>query len=216
MSSWFIRRANVTAGGGPEPTPGRLPAGYTELAYLQSDGNQYINTGIVPTAATDVTIDMQITSISVSRYILGRYKSNGQFYLYVGGNASTPYFQFAWSSIYANYTGSTIDTNRHVIRLYSDGSTSHLNIDGSDVFNRTTVDHSGNTLPLTLFRGGDNTVYGGMPQKIWSAVVKNNGVKVMELVPAKRIADDVVGMYDLVSGTFLTNAWSGSFLYGEL
>ena len=216
MSSWFIRRANVAAGSGDEPTPGRLPAGYTELAYLQSDGNQYINTGIVPTAATDVTIDMQITSIGVSKYILGRYKSNGQFYLYIAGNASTPYYQFAWSSAYANYSGSVIDTDRHVIRLYSDGSTSHLNIDGSDVFNRTTVDHSGNTLPLTLFRGGDSMVRAGMPQKIWSAVVKNNGVKAMELVPAKRNSDNEVGMYDLVSDSFLTNAGSGTFNYGEL
>ena len=37
-----------------------------------------------------------------------------------------------------------------------------------------------------------------------------------EICPAKRDSDDVVGMYDLVSNTFFTNAGSGSFSYGEL
>lgn len=40
--------------------------------------------------------------------------------------------------------------------------------------------------------------------------------QVMDLVPAKRNSDDVVGMYDLVSGSFLTDANGGSFGYGEL
>lgn len=41
MSSWFIRRANVVNSAG-----GRLPAEFTELAYIEDTGTQYINTGL--------------------------------------------------------------------------------------------------------------------------------------------------------------------------
>lgn len=37
-----------------------------------------------------------------------------------------------------------------------------------------------------------------------------------DLIPAMRDLDSVVGMYDLVSNTFLTNAGSGTFNYGTL
>ena len=43
-----------------------------------------------------------------------------------------------------------------------------------------------------------------------------NGTSMLDLVPALRKADSVVGMYDLVSGSFLTDANGGSFGYGEL
>lgn len=74
MSSWFIRRANVTAGGGPEPTPGRLPAEFTELAYLQSDGNQYINTGIAGGVDTlEITCDFKWSTFTAYGAVYGNY-----------------------------------------------------------------------------------------------------------------------------------------------
>lgn len=51
MSSWFIRRANVVYSAG-----GRLPAGFTELEYIQGSGSQYIDTGIYPTQNIEVEL----------------------------------------------------------------------------------------------------------------------------------------------------------------
>jgi hypothetical protein len=42
---------------------------------------------------------------------------------------------------------------------------------------------------------------------------KSNALK-CDLVPCYRKADGVIGMYDLVSGAFFTNAGSGSFTKG--
>ena len=47
-----------------------LPAGYTQLTYIESSGTQYINTGIVPKASTRVVCDFQFSS--VPDYEIGR------------------------------------------------------------------------------------------------------------------------------------------------
>ena len=52
--------------------------------------------------------------------------------------------------------------------------------------------------------------------KLWSAKFYSSGNMVMDLVPAMRDSDSVVGMYDIVGNTFLTNAGFGTFNYGTL
>ena len=55
--------------------------GYTEIEYIESNGTQYIDTGVVPTANTD--IDMTCRAVSNGGYILNKlqldttYKYNG-------------------------------------------------------------------------------------------------------------------------------------------
>ena len=43
---------------------------------------------------------------------------------------------------------------------------------------------------------------------------RRNGVDLLELIPCYRKSDNVIGMYDLVSGTFFTNAGTGTFTKG--
>lgn len=127
-------------------------------------------------------------------------------------------FQFAWSCPYT--TGSKyVDTNRHTIRLFSDGTTSYMYIDGENCGSKATADHSSNTYSLLLFRGAEgNTVKTGSGQKIWSCKMTNTSTNetLLDLVPAMRNSDNEVGFYDLVGNTFLTNAGSGTFSYGTL
>ena len=44
--------------------------------------------------------------------------------------------------------------------------------------------------------------------KLWD---RHSGILILDVVPAKRLADDVIGLYDLASGTFYENDGSGSF-----
>ena len=213
MSSWFIRRANVSTGGSD---PGRLPPEYRELAYLQSDKNQYIDTGIVSAINHDVTVDMQLITIG-DGYVFGRYARTAQYYLYMSASGGNHY-QFGWSCAYLNVTDSTVDTNRHTFRLYSNGTTSYMDVDGVNIGSKASANHSGNTQTLTLFKGGGASLSTGSQQKVYSCKIVNTTTQetIMELVPALRKSDSEAGMYDLVSGNFLTNQGSGSFSYGEL
>lgn len=67
MSSILIRRANVVCG-----KPSRLPAGYTELAYLRTDGSAYINTGRKITQVDKLVGRVSFVSVgSGSKYVAG-------------------------------------------------------------------------------------------------------------------------------------------------
>ena len=50
---------NVSGGGGGTHN---LPSGYTEYEYIEASGTQYINTGYVPTNASDITYTFQRTA----------------------------------------------------------------------------------------------------------------------------------------------------------
>jgi len=59
-----------------------------------------------------------------------------------------------------------------------------------------------------------NTKFAG---RIYDFQILRNNVARMDLVPAQRTSDDLVGMYDLVSGAFFTNvAASGALVAGPL
>ena len=44
-----------------------LPAGYTELEYVEGTGTQYLNTEYYPNSNTVVTVDFQLTALSMAR-----------------------------------------------------------------------------------------------------------------------------------------------------
>ena len=48
--------------------------------------------------------------------------------------------------------------------------------------------------------------------RLYSFTITSGGTPVVNLVPAERVADGVLGVYDTVRGTFYTNAGSGTFL----
>lgn len=52
--------------------------------------------------------------------------------------------------------------------------------------------------------------------KIGRVVAEEDGVKVLDLMPAIRNSDSVVGFYDAVSGTFLTNQGTGTLVAGTV
>jgi hypothetical protein len=51
-------------------------------------------------------------------------------------------------------------------------------------------------------------------QYIYAHKIWENGTRVQDFVPCYRKADGVIGMYDLVTDTFFTNAGTGTFTKG--
>ncbi len=191
-----------------------LPAGYTELEYLESTGTQYINTGIYPTNATETMVVGQYTELSGS--IFGALEKNAVHYYGLGlgtdgtwrlwyGSSSAPWVLFG-----------TADTNKHTFLLKNRS----LYIDNLDTpVAESTLSCSAQAQPMFLF--GANLAgefYSPSKARIFSVVIKNNNSLVRNFVPARRDSDGVLGMYDLADANpataFYTNQGSGSFTTG--
>jgi len=194
-----------------------LPDTYEELEYIQSDGACYIDTGIISygndtieqkfqklgtsTATCSWFGSMQGTSLI--RMSIGSYL-RGQQLVYFGG---------------FNYTQGigTVDTNEHIIKLYR-GSVVELD----DIFITYTSNSQNNpTVTSYLFarHGYDNvnTTYDNEGTRIFYHKQKRiDGVELLDLVPARRIADGELGFYNLVNDTFLTNSGSGTLTGGNV
>jgi hypothetical protein len=75
--------------------------------------------------------------------------------------------------------------------------------------------YTSNTLSAYLFARNNNGTAGNFLNcRIYSFNIVQDGIVVLNLIPCRRNSDNVLGMYDTVTGTFLTNAGTGDFIAG--
>ena len=192
----------------PQPQP-ILPAGFTELAYVATNSNAYIDTGVA--GATDLEITTKF---------------------YVGS-----YVQYA--SVYGNYIDSNYNYNRVILGsetslLAAGGLNQSQSVSGFSlsavhtlVVNSTTAILDGNSTSITAAaktantkniclgnRNTDNPVERNIGLRIYSFKINKDGTTVLNLVPAMRDSDDAVGFYDLVSESFVKSLTGTEFTAG--
>ena len=189
-----------------------LPAGYTELEYIQSTGTQYIDTGIIPNGSTKVEMVAQ-----------ANYSSDLRFFGAVAGSETPLYFAAGysvsgkWNNMYNStnnvvsndVTGFLADKLEH--KIVKDNV---LSVDGN-VLNTISVASFELPVSMYLFTVNDNENPGVLrPMLIKYAKIWNNNTLVRDFIPAKN-SSGVIGMYDTVSGNFFTNAGTGTFTAGR-
>lgn len=188
----------------------KLPAGYTELVYIQSSGAQYINTEYNPNQDTRVVMDVAVMSSQTTEGHFASCTGGGYYYtLYVtaGLVCGTRYGSQALQSVGSALAAGeryTIDKNKNV--TYARGSS---------------VTHTEETFqmayPLTLFcRNAAGTKARYVSAKLYSCQIYENGALVREFIPAKRDSDGVAGLYDLVNKVFYASASSTDFIAGPM
>lgn len=201
MDLMLLRRAMMAA---RRAESGPLPAGYTEYEYIESTGTQYINTGYVPTADTEIHVTSLRTAVQ-------------SWQAYDWGVSPTPKClsacqYFAWGSAsnktLSNYNPD-IPYGVMTVVVNKNGGYDALGTLRGNFGNPTWVE--GN-LPIFLFcvnRSGSAVSFSKVKIYHWAAY--ENGTKMVEFIPALRRSDNALGLYETVSGTFFTNAGSGVF-----
>ena len=192
-----------------------VPSTYTQLEYIQSDGNSYINTTINGNMSYSYELDFQQTNTGLYRH----WGAFGQA-SYVGPNMSLTYtypdnFAIRWESQNGSENGlwaGKVDTDRHILRIdngavYFDGVNYQKSQGHQDNFE----------INYPLFLGtanpGGTTPSANAMAKYYHYSVKNkNNTLIQNLIPARRNSDNKCGMYDTVSGTFFTSATSTDFV----
>ena len=192
---------------------GTLPAGYTEVQYVESSGSQNLNTGIVPKTTTRVVCDFQYTATS-GQCGWGSTGSKESFFFGVAGDGTFK------ASVSGNFTvsptGVAADTDRHTFDI----SMSALKLDGTAFANATTSPFSnaasGNTLYLfALHAGWSPYVVNYASMRLYSCQIYDGETLVRDFVPAVQDSDGQAGLYDTVSGAFFANGGTGSFAAGD-
>jgi hypothetical protein len=190
------------------PTPARLPSEYQELDYIASTGTQWIDTGYTPVQNDELEIKNVICPIKSSYQAIfsagtGTYQwillianssdSHGAYYKYFKGGEA--YFVLEYLT-----TTTTIKSN-----------SSGLYYNNNKVGSSSYVGGANTTLRL-LQRANNSS---GATAQIGEVTIKNGDTIKRNMIPCYRKSDNEPGMYDLVNGTFYTNAGSGTFLMGN-
>lgn len=187
---------------------GWLPAGYTELEYIEANGTQYINTGINPPCVATISfawlsgahqwcywgVEQAYANNRGSRWGVVRYNDYDVV--------------FAYAVAYFDKNPLVSGQKNELIHGLYDRSFSFT-------FNGVTISHgivsSDNLNPTNsyrLFGGGTESV------RLYSATMTDtDGKIVLDLIPALRNADGVAGMWDRVSKQFFDNDGTGRFGY---
>lgn len=186
-----------------------LPSTYQQVEYIESTGSAYIDTGIIPNTNTKIDISFELITKGNYGIIFGgedAYNSNG-FHLYnTSGN-----FDISFG---ARYSASTIPFELNTKYKFVMDKTGFTLNSTSGTFETNTISTTYSIYLFAVHRATNVTETNAL-KRIYYCKLYNNGTLVRDMIPCYRVSDNVIGMYDLVSNTFFTNAGSGAFTKGN-
>ena len=181
----------------------RLPLGYTQLEYIESTGTQYIDTGIVYARFVH---DIQFTNQASTISLMGKNANQGMYW----GQRRFGGTGYEGPGGYINVD----PTARHIVEYgaFAEQRT-YLKADGTTI----TGNNIANTLTYFLLgiraASGSSTGY-YCEAKLYDVKAYDvNDALIAHFIPAKD-SNNIVGLYDTVSGQFFTNSGTGDFTPG--
>lgn len=204
-------------------TKNSIPNFLTEVEYIASNGNQYINTGFVPTVNTKTVLSIDYTWTNTA-YLFGvtsnDYRTNvysfsgnhqsgdtGYFRMFVAGDTSI-------SSQQGNAGTSSVYTSSNLKSI--EFTNTYCTLDGT-LFNYVypTTEPLNITGPMFLFaRNNNGTADNNSIMKLYKCQIYDNNILVRDFVPVLD-GDNVPCLYDRVTRTLYYNAGTGNFTYGK-
>ena len=185
-----------------------LPSEYQEVEYIQSDGNQYIDTGIGGSDLGEYEIKMSPLS---SRATTWEQYFAGQMY------TETTVGKLYENSSNFVYQGYPYARNQYAIISPLSNNAFEISVKDGGVYSNGTklTDYTPREWGThTFYIFASNSEGLGASMKLYYLKMYSNGVKVRDYIPCYRKADSVIGLYDLVSKTFYANQGSGIFTKG--
>lgn len=193
----------------PEETG--LPMGFVPLQYLTGEGGPYIDTGIKMTADYGVEIVARNTNSTtdVTRHLFGVATTNNSYMIAIGAASNCFLFDIESSSYRVDSSFNAYDGQFHTHKI--ENKTYY--IDGVSQGTSTSTGTFTTSANAFLFGAAGATRTNSYWDIKSCKIYDGNGVLLQHLIPALRTVDGVVGMFDLVSGEFFTNAGARNFGY---
>jgi len=191
---------------------------YTQLEYIESTGTQYIDTGIVPTNY-NWSASFRMSASGWGKYFFGMGTTNGSGYwggngyqLGIAGSAGSS----SWGGASSNTTAGILGVSQNVFYNYK-MTKNGFYVD--DVLKAAISSPADYVASSSLYLGRSNNPQGamynnGVSKWAWVKIYDDSNTLVFDGFPARRNSDNVLGMYDAVTGTFFTNSGTGTFIAG--
>lgn len=195
-----------------------LPKGYTQVAYLESTGTQYIDTGYYVERGDVVRFTVQYIKFmnygnGFEPYVIGNYSLHYQYILYCVSRTS----QDGWTvvkKLSARYFHPKGITNYDKINV--EWSENGLKENGVDVMlNGNIFTPSGAIVSLSIFKrhcADGSFSLTGAKAKFFSLSVTNAGKEMLRYVPV--LTADGPAFYDVVNRQTFYNSGTGAFIAG--
>lgn len=202
----------------------KMPAGYTQVEYIQSSGKSYINTGIKPSANIRVIMDVEPTDAptTTEKYFLSS--------TYVPSSGTKYYFQLYWlktsatstTGVYASMCNTTStrynstiskESKARRMKLEINASTKKALVDGveSGISGSTnTFSSSMSNIFLLAYSTATTSM---LPAKIYSCKIYTGSTLKKDFMPCIN-SDGIAGLYDAVEDAFYPSANSNAFTAG--
>ena len=187
---------------------------YQPIKYVEADGTQWIDTGITPSKTMGIKIKYRYTTAGASPVsgLLKLTSPRNDALLVSSYSGSTD------STIFLAHAGEVCDTQLS-IALDTDyiveinyGGSGKFAVNGTEYGDVGTTDTStAKTLPIFSRYNVGNSTYSDSNSRIYSVEITDGANIIMNLNPAYRRSDKVVGMYDTISDTFFENAGTDTF-----
>ena len=196
---------------------GQLPAGYTELEYIESTGTQYIDTGVKASDCYGIYADFTPLGIHGLSGVFGsntKAQNGTSLWLHNGGSGVAFYIRpNTLVALSPQISTNNILNTRCVFSMLNGVATfTYNNVTSSGTCNIGTT-----TYDTTIKVCGCSAFYDNYSAKAKYnkfMLYKENNTLIRNFIPAMRNSDNVVGMYDTISGTFFTNSGTGDFVAG--
>ena len=209
------------------PTEG-LPKEYQQVSCIETDGGQYIDTGVLASDYPDgITYHMtghvtQVLSASSNNWFWGALadgkrsgnlsywgaENGGNFRLFAGGSETL--LQHS-----VDVVGLDVDVTVTAAATAPDAATGTIN--GTAMTRQsegTATDMPAAHIYLMRCNGASSgSWFCGRLYKF--TMTAADGSAIRKFVPCYRVADNAIGLYDTVEGSFHENAGTGSFTKGE-
>lgn len=187
----------------------RLPSAYQEVEYIESHGQEWINTLEKASNSTQIDCEFYITAWGSSDWIGVFGQRNGRDInalniwlhaskFYAGVGSLFPYIcdreniKYAVTLTSAKVTFNGVETSL----------SGNMGVSNSSIF---------------IFNIGASTTNGyrtPVNARFYTFKITQNGVLTKDFVPCYRKADGVIGMYDIINDVFYTNDGKGTFKKG--
>ena len=196
--------------------------GYQRLEYIEATGNQYIDTEDQHNASTIVDIRIQFTSVSINYQSFYGARSTSATTSQFGGWLNNNKFRYGYGNSSAvNYNTPAVTTAMICdVHLNKSGACT-VTVDGTS-YGIGSGNSNNSNVGWTdfLFTINQNAGAGKKAPEWWthakmfSCVIQQDGAVAHNFIPARRMSDGMVGMYDSVTGKFHVSPNGNKFVAG--